>query len=118
MPFLHFRPRRSAGSPVAQRSPFGERSTVAASLPGVKRTSAAGRTPATGQTLGAERLPAGEQSSAARWQRALYVPLTILAWLAVVIIFGWLLGHVAHTAVMIVLATILTIALQPLVALF
>jgi predicted PurR-regulated permease PerM len=70
------------------------------------------------RSQGSARSSATERSSAARWQRALYVPLTVLAWLAVVIIAGWLLGHVAHTVVMIVLASILTIALHPLVALF
>jgi hypothetical protein len=31
------------------------------------------------------------------WQRALYTPLTVLAWLAVVVIGFWILGHLANT---------------------
>lgn len=49
------------------------------------------------------------------WQRAFYVPLTILAWVAVVFVVGWLLGHVLHTLVMILLAAILSFALSPVV---
>jgi predicted PurR-regulated permease PerM len=45
------------------------------------------------------------------------VPLTILAWLAVLLVVGWLLGHVIRTLVMIVLAVILAFALAPLVVL-
>lgn len=59
-----------------------------------------------------------QDSSAASWQQRLYAPLTILAWLAVVIVFAWLLGHVARTLLTIVLATILAFALTPLVSLF
>ena len=50
-----------------------------------------------------------------RWQRAFYVPLTILAWLFLAIVVLWLLGHVAHTVVMIVLAAIIAFALDPLI---
>jgi predicted PurR-regulated permease PerM len=50
-----------------------------------------------------------------RWQRAFYVPLTILAWLAVLVVVGWLLSHVIRTLVMIALGGILAIALAPLV---
>jgi predicted PurR-regulated permease PerM len=56
-------------------------------------------------------------SSPSRWQRALFPPLTILAWLLVAIVAGWLLGHVLHTVVIVVLAGILAFALAPLVAL-
>ncbi len=52
-----------------------------------------------------------------RWQRAFYVPLTILAWTAVAVVALWLLGHVAHTVVMVVLAAVLAFALAPLVSL-
>jgi predicted PurR-regulated permease PerM len=55
--------------------------------------------------------------AAARWPRLLLVPLTILAWLAVLLVVSWLLGHVIRTLVMIVLAVILAFALAPLVVL-
>lgn len=51
-----------------------------------------------------------------RWQRAFYVPLTILAWTAVVFVVGWLLGHVIHTLVMVLVGAILGFALAPVVA--
>jgi predicted PurR-regulated permease PerM len=53
-----------------------------------------------------------------RWRRAFFLPLTILAWLAVLIITGWLLDHIKHTLIMIVLAAILAFALAPMVTLF
>jgi predicted PurR-regulated permease PerM len=49
------------------------------------------------------------------WQRALYVPLTLLAWLAVFLVVGWLLGHVVRTLGMVVLGAVLAFALAPLV---
>jgi predicted PurR-regulated permease PerM len=52
------------------------------------------------------------------WQRAFYLPLTILAWLALVIVAGWLLAKVAHALLVIVLAVIIAFALTPLVRLF
>jgi len=54
------------------------------------------------------------QSGLERWQRALYLPLAILAWLAVLVVVGWLLGHVTKTIVMIALAGVLAFALAPL----
>ncbi len=51
------------------------------------------------------------------WQRALFLPLTILAWLVIGIVVLWLLSHIAHALVVIVLAVIVTFALAPLVAL-
>jgi predicted PurR-regulated permease PerM len=51
------------------------------------------------------------------WLRALFLPLTLLAWLAIAIIIFWLLGHVAHALEMIILSVILAFALAPLVAL-
>lgn len=51
------------------------------------------------------------------WQRALYLPLTLLAWLAVGIVIFWLLGHVTHALVVVILAVIVAFALAPLVAL-
>lgn len=49
------------------------------------------------------------------WQRALFVPLTILAWLAVIVIAGWLLEHVARTILTLILSGIVAFALTPLV---
>ena len=57
-------------------------------------------------------------SSSQNWQRALLLPLTILAWMAIGIIVLWLLGHVAHAVLIIVLAVIVTFAVAPLVQLF
>jgi len=51
------------------------------------------------------------------WQRALYPPLTILAWLVVLVIAGWLLGHVTKTIVMIALSGVLAFAFTPLASL-
>ncbi len=51
------------------------------------------------------------------WQRAFYLPLTILAWLAVLIVGGWLLGHVARTLLVLGLSGCLALALTPLVRL-
>lgn len=50
-----------------------------------------------------------------RWPRALLVPLTILAWLAVLVVVGWLLQHVARTLLMVVLAVVVAFAVAPLV---
>ena len=47
----------------------------------------------------------------------LFCPLTILAWLVIAIIVLWLLGHIAHSLVVIVLAVIVTFAVAPLVRL-
>lgn len=53
-----------------------------------------------------------------RWPRALLIPLTILAWLAVLVVLGWLLGHVARTVLMVVLALVIAFAVTPAVNLF
>ncbi|GAC1470361.1 MAG: AI-2E family transporter [Chloroflexota bacterium] len=58
------------------------------------------------------------QRSDVDWQRALFIPLTILAWLAVAIIAGWLLGHVVKTILTLVLSGVIAFALTPLVSLF
>jgi predicted PurR-regulated permease PerM len=52
------------------------------------------------------------------WQQALFIPLTILAWLAVAFIGGWLLSHVLRTILTIVFSGIVAFALTPLVHLF
>jgi predicted PurR-regulated permease PerM len=50
------------------------------------------------------------------WQQALYVPLTILAWVAVAVALVWLMGHIVKTILTIVLAAIIAFALTPLVS--
>jgi predicted PurR-regulated permease PerM len=51
------------------------------------------------------------------WLRALFLPLTLLAWLAIALVILWMLGHVTHALVVIILSVILAFALAPLVAL-
>lgn len=48
--------------------------------------------------------------------RALLIPLTILAWLALLVVAGWLLGHVAHAILILALATIIAFAVAPIVS--
>ncbi len=50
------------------------------------------------------------------WQRALYVPLIILAWLGVLVVGGWLLAHVTKTLLVLLLSGIVAFALTPLVS--
>jgi predicted PurR-regulated permease PerM len=50
-----------------------------------------------------------------RWMRALLVPLTILAWLAVILLVGWLLSHVTRALLILVLSALVAFALTPLV---
>ncbi|HZU11877.1 MAG TPA: AI-2E family transporter [Chloroflexota bacterium] len=52
--------------------------------------------------------------TADEWQRALFIPLTILAWLAVVVVAVWLLSHVTATLLTLILSTIIAFALRPL----
>jgi predicted PurR-regulated permease PerM len=54
----------------------------------------------------------------ASWQRALWIPLIILAGLAVVGVVGWLLSHVTKTILVLVFSGIVAYALTPLVSLF
>ena len=56
-----------------------------------------------------------EQSDPRNWQRAFFIPLTILAWLAVIVIGGWLLGHILKTILTLILSGIVAFALTPLV---
>ena len=51
------------------------------------------------------------------WQRALYLPLIILAWLSVLVVGGWLLSQVTKTLLVLLLSGIVAFALTPLVAL-
>src|SRR5438067_12201301 len=50
-----------------------------------------------------------------RWTGPLLVPLTILAWLAVIIVVAFLLSHVTHALLVLVLGTVVAFALTPLV---
>jgi predicted PurR-regulated permease PerM len=49
------------------------------------------------------------------WQRALFLPLIILAWLAVLVVVGWLLSHVTKTLLVLSISGIVAFALTPLV---
>ncbi len=53
----------------------------------------------------------------ASWQRVLYLPLIILAWLAIVLVGGWLLAHVVKALLTLLLSGIVAFALTPLVSL-
>ncbi|MBJ7599281.1 MAG: AI-2E family transporter [Candidatus Nephthysia bennettiae] len=53
-----------------------------------------------------------------RWSTTLLLPLSILAWAAVIIVIGWLLGHVTKAILILVLSAIIAFALTPLVSLF
>lgn len=53
-----------------------------------------------------------------RLVRAVLVPLVIISWLAVVLVVGWLLSHLTHTLLILILATVVAFALTPLVNLF
>src|SRR5512141_2347838 len=66
---------------------------------------------------GSERDAQLLSTSSQNWQRALFLPLTILAWLVIAIIVLWLLGHITHSLVVIILAVIVTFAVAPLVRL-
>ncbi len=50
------------------------------------------------------------------WQRALYLPLIVLAWLAILLIGGWLLAHVAKAILTLLLSGIVAFALTPVVS--
>jgi predicted PurR-regulated permease PerM len=53
-----------------------------------------------------------------RLQQALLIPLVILAWLALILVVGWLLSHVTRALLILVLGTLIAFALTPLVNLF
>jgi predicted PurR-regulated permease PerM len=53
----------------------------------------------------------------ASWQRALYLPLIILAWLAVVVAALWLLSHLTRTLLVVGLSCVIAYAVTPLVSL-
>ena len=52
-----------------------------------------------------------------RLVRALVVPLIVLAWLAVLLGVAWLLAHVTHALLVLVLSTVVAFALTPVVSL-
>jgi predicted PurR-regulated permease PerM len=52
-----------------------------------------------------------------RLVRGLLIPLVVLAWLAVMVLVGWLLGHVTHALLILVLSTVVAFALMPIVEL-
>ena len=52
------------------------------------------------------------------WQRALYLPLIILSWLAVILVGGWLLSHITKTILVLGLSGVVAYALTPLVSFF
>ncbi|MGI8825145.1 MAG: AI-2E family transporter [Chloroflexota bacterium] len=55
------------------------------------------------------------KSTSLDWQRALFIPLTVLAWLVVMVIGLWLLSHILKTILTLVLSGIVAFALTPLV---
>jgi predicted PurR-regulated permease PerM len=59
-------------------------------------------------------LPPRVSTVPSSWLRALVLPLIILAWLAVVMLAGWLLSHLTKTILMVVLAAVLAFAFTPL----
>jgi predicted PurR-regulated permease PerM len=52
----------------------------------------------------------------ASWQRALFLPLIILAWLGVLVVGVWLLSHVTRTIIVLLVSGIVAFALTPLVS--
>jgi predicted PurR-regulated permease PerM len=52
------------------------------------------------------------------WLRALALPLIVLAWLAVLVLVGWLLSHLTRTILLVVLAAVLAFAFTPLARFF
>jgi predicted PurR-regulated permease PerM len=48
-------------------------------------------------------------------QRALLIPLVVLAWLGLLLIVAWLLGHVTRALLIVILAALIAFALTPLV---
>jgi predicted PurR-regulated permease PerM len=52
-----------------------------------------------------------------RLVRALLIPLVVLSWLAVLLVVAWLLSHVTHALLVLVLSTVVAFALSPIVQL-
>lgn len=51
----------------------------------------------------------------ARLQRAVLIPLVVLAWLALLVVVAWLLGHVTRALLIVIMAALIAFALTPLV---
>jgi predicted PurR-regulated permease PerM len=63
--------------------------------------------------------PSSKMPSTLRdWQQALFIPLTILAWLVLIVIAIWLLSHITKTILTLALSAIVAFALRPLVVFF
>ena len=54
-------------------------------------------------------------NSSPRLQRALLLPLVVLAWLALLVVVAWLVGHVARAFLIVILAALIAFALTPMV---
>lgn len=59
----------------------------------------------------------GSRSIPTSWQRAVYIPLIALLWVAFFLTAGWLLTHVVKTVLTLLLSGIVAFALTPLVSL-
>ncbi len=65
----------------------------------------------------ARRAELDEGLTLRRWREAAYIAVAVLAWLAVAIVVGWLLGHIVRTILTLVFAGIIAFALTPVVSL-
>jgi predicted PurR-regulated permease PerM len=52
------------------------------------------------------------------WLRALVIPLIVMAWLGLIVLFLWVLSHFTRTILLVVLAAVLAFAFTPLANLF
>ena len=59
----------------------------------------------------------GPSGGAIRWSRWRDIPLAILAWTALVIIFFWLISHIVSSILLLIIASLLAYALSPAVQL-
>lgn len=57
------------------------------------------------------------QVQAVKWSKRRDIPLSILAWAGVVILFIWLIGHITTTILLLIIAALLAYALAPAVGL-
>ncbi|HKV84904.1 MAG TPA: AI-2E family transporter [Ktedonobacterales bacterium] len=67
-------------------------------------------------TLRPINAPAERPADERVWMRRLFIPLTLLAWGAVIAVVFWLLGLVAQTVILIALAVLIAYALTPVVS--
>src|SRR5438105_8215641 len=49
------------------------------------------------------------------WVRAILIPLIVLAWTAVLIVLWWVLSHLTHALLVLILSSLVAFALTPLV---